>query len=508
MDPGLAFTLGFLIAFSVALLLALWRLPFVRKEVLDESRERHQREASAAAKEQLYLERGSFENALAATRAELAEREERCRLREDALDGRLERLEAREGALGAREGELKQQRAALEVREAEVERAHQRELRELERVASMRREEAEHLLLERVEQSCCEEAAAVRDKVEGQLQSGVAERARELLLVAMRRQASRAAREDLVTTVQLVDDELKLALVGREGRNARAFAAATGVDLLIDDTPGAVVLSAFEPVRREIARRALEVLLEDGRIHPERIQEVVKEARLSMDDAVRGAGAAAAEEAGVAELHPRLVTLLGRLEFHLLHGRNARLHAVESARLAAALAAELGLDPALARRAALLLDVGRAIEQDGEGNSAEVGADFARRCDEDPRVVDAIARGAREGVEVASPYAAVAQLASRVARKRPGAADPGVEQAVARREELERIAERHPGVKRAYAVQAGRVLRVIVDPTTVSERGATRLAREIAKEISQAEALPGEVSVSVIRETRAEETAS
>jgi ribonuclease Y len=503
-NPGFSFALGFLIALVTALIAALWRLPFVRQEALEESREGHLREASVSAKEQLYLERNTFENALATTKAELREREERCRLREDALDQRIVRLEERERVLQEKDAELTTTRAALEVRDAEVQRAQQRELRELERIGNMRREEAEHLLLDRVERGCRAEAEAVRDNVEQQLQDDLDGRAREVLLMAMRRVSGRAAREALVSTVHMVDDELKQALVGREGRNARAFQDATGVDLLIDDTPGAVVLSAFEPVRREIARRSLLALLEDGRIHPERIEQAVRDARQSMDDAVRELGSEASERAGVEGLHARLITL-GRLEFHQHRGQNARESAIETAKLAGALAAELDLDAALARRCGLLQWIGAAIEQEGDENSARLGADFARRCDEDPRVVDAIATSLRR-VEVGSPYTALVQVAGRLSRKRPGASNEFAEGAIARRAELEHVAELHEGVKRAYAVQAGRVLRVIVDATSVSERGASRLARDLAKEIEQAITLPGAVTVSVIRETRAEES--
>lgn len=507
MDPGLSFALGFLLSFSIALCLALWRLPFVRKEAMEEVIERATKEASAAAKEEVYLHRKTLETELAGKQEQLDEREERCRLREDALDQRVERLESREHELLEREASFKSNQASLEVRAAEVEQAHERELRELERISAMRREEAEHLLLERVEQSCQGEAEQVRARAEVTLQEEVKGRARELLLTAMRRQTGRAAREALVTTVQLVDDELKLALVGREGRNVRVFQAATGVDLLIDDTPGAVVLSAFEPVRREVARRALLALLEDGRIHPERIQQAVDDARQGMTEAVRELGAAAAEAAGVSGLHPRLLVLVGRLEFHTWKGQNARERSIQTAQLAGSLAAELGLEPALARRCGLLHMIGHAIERDHEGSAAEVGADFARRCDEDARVIEAIATFRRRP-EALSTYGALIEVAERAVRKRPGASDERVEVAISRREELERIAERHAGVKRAYAVQAGRVLRVLVDPTTVSERAATRLARDVAREIEQGAPSAGQVEVLVLRESRATESAT
>jgi len=505
-DPGIAFGFGLLVAIVIALALTLWRLPFVRHDAVQEFRDQLRREALLAAKEQLYLERESFENALAATGEELDEREERTRRREEAMDGRVERIEERERLLAEREARVKAEQAALEVRESEISRAQQRELRELERISGMRREEAEHLLLERVEEGCQQEAAEVRARVEAEVEVGLEVRARATLLRALRRIARPVAREALTTTVHL-DEELKLGLVGREGRNARAFEAETGVDLLIDDTPGSVVLSAFEPVRREVAHRALKTLLDDGRIDPERIASTVAEARQHMSEAVIELGRAAAEEAGVTGLHQRLLVLVGRLEFHVSGGRSGRQTALEVAALSGTLAAELDLDEALARRCGLLHDVGRAVENDVDGSAAEVGAEFARRCGEDPRVVDAIA-SLRRRPEVGSHYAALVQLARRVIRARPGAIDERVDRAVARRAEIEAAALRHPGVKRAHAIQAGRQLRVIVDATTVSERGAAKLAREIAKELEQGEPLPGEVTISVLRETCTQETAA
>lgn len=506
MDPGIAFSFGFLVAFVVALAVALWRLPFLRKEAVDEFREQLRREALLAAKEQLYMERDTFENALLATREELDEREERTRRREGATDARVERIDERERLLSEREARLKAEQAALEARESEISRAQQRELRELERISGMRREEAEHLLLERVEQRCHAEAQEVAERVEREVERDLDARGRATLLRALRRLARPVAREALTTTVHL-DDELKLALVGREGRNARAFETETGVDLLIDDTPGSVVLSAFEPVRREVAHRALKALLDDGRLDPERIKSAVAEARQHMGEAVAELGRAAAGEAQVEGLHQRLLVLVGRLEFHVSGGQSARATALEVAALSGALAAELGLDAALARRCGLLHDIGRAVEHDVAGSAAEVGADFARRCGEDERVVDAIA-SLRRKPEVASPYAALVQVARRAVRARPGAQDERVDQAIARREAIETLALKHPGVKRAHAVQAGRHLRVIVDPSSVSERGAAKLAREVAREIEQGEVLPGEVQVSVIRETVVQETAA
>lgn len=504
MDPGLSFALGVLIALVVALLVVLWRIPYVRHEALQEYRDQLAREGEVRAKEQVYAEREQAEAALETARGELETRDARCRLREDALDRRTEGLEGRDRELTAREETLKVERAALDTKTAELERLRERQMRALERISGMRREEAEHLLLERVEQTCRAESDEVVARAEAELQKTLQARARDTLLTAMQRLATSQAHEALVTTVP-IDDDQKPLLVGREGRNARAFETHTGVDLLIDDTPGVVVLSAFEPVRREVARLALLRLLDEGRVHPERIEEVVSDCRQEMEEAVQHLGAQAAEKAQVGGLHPRLITLLGRLEFRTSQGRNVLQHAVETAQLAGTLAAELQLDPTVGRRCGLLHSIGKAVEHEAEGSHTAVGADFARRCNEDPTVVNAIAAQNSEAPP-SSPYAVLVQVAGTLCTQRPAARDPAVEQAIRRRQEIEAIAAQHEGVERAYAVQAGRVLRVVVDPSSISDKAALRLARDIAKAIEETQG-PGEVKVTVIRETRASEVA-
>lgn len=513
MQLGLAFVLGGLCALVVCLLLLLWRLPYVRRDALEEFREALAREATVTAREKLFRERDAFESALDMTRTELKEREDRCRVREDALDRRIDGIEARERQLATREAELKAAEASLEARRTEVEHALGRHLRELERVSGMRREEAEHLLLEQVERRCQAEAEEVRARAELTLQEDLRGRAREALLVAAQRVARAVAHEALVTVVPLADDELKAVLVGREGRNARAFEAATGVDLLIDDTPGAVVLSAFDPVRRELGRRALVRLLEGGRVDPERIEQVVSETRQDMEEATQELGRTTAEAAGVEALHPRLLAVLGRLEFVGDEPPGSlRQRAIDAALLAGSLAGELGLEPAVARRCGLLHPIGRALahEQEG-GGAATAAAEFARRCGEPEEVVEALAAAVGaplgEDAQVSTPYAAVTAIAAAVAAHRPGADEPQASLAVRRRAELEALALEHAGVERAYAVQAGRELRVLVDPARVSEKSALRLAREVARRIEEGSPGPGRVTVTVLRETRVQEVA-
>ena len=506
MDLGVSFVLGALSALVVALLLLLWRLPFIRHGALEEFREGLEREAEVVARERLQRERATFEAALAATRAELKELEGRCRMREDGIDRRLEGLEERERSLVAREAALKAAEAALEARRAEVDLSERRYLRELERVAGMRREEAEHKLLGQVEERCRAEAAEVAERVDAELTADLEARARGVLLRAAQRVAAPVAREALVTVVPLVDDELKTVLVGREGRNARAFEQATGVDLLIDDTPGVVVISAYDPVRREVARRALIALLEEGRVDPERVGEAVSEARTAMETATEELGREAAAAAGVAGLHARLHTVLGRLEFVTDGGQPLRSRAVEVAHLAAALADEVGGDVDLARRAGLLHAIGAALAHDEAGGSAAAGAEFARRCGESAAVTEAIAAALEPG-PAPGPLAALVATAAAVARHRPGAQEPAVEVAVRRRGDLEALAHQHPGVSRAYAVRAGRELRVVVDPARVSEKASLRLARDVARRVEEQSPGAGRVKVTVVRSTEASEDA-
>lgn len=483
----------------------LWLLPRVRDETRAQVQDLSRREAEVAARERLQREREALETSAQSERARLQGLEDRARQREDALERRLVALEDRERRDGEREAALTGAEAALKAREAEVARTLERELRELERIGELRREEAQALLLDRIEHRCREDADQVLTRAERELSSELTRRARDVLLTALQRQAPSQAREALVSVVPLPDDEVKGMLVGRDARNLRTFEEKTGVDLLIDDTPGVVVLSAFDPVRREVARRALLRLIAERRIHPPRIEAAVAEARGQLEETVQELGREAADAVGV-QLAPELVTLLGRLEFCTSEGQNVRRHSIETAHLAATLASELGLDPQPARRAALLHDVGKAVAHDREGGHAAVGAELAARHGEDPVVVDAI--GAHHGATAPrTPYAVIVELANRLSGERPGARDAQLELAVRRQDALEAAAARQPGVERAYAVQAGREVRVVVDPGKVSDKAAQRLARDVARALEGGGPSPGEVKVTVLRETRHEETA-
>ena len=495
--------LGAILAGAFAVL---WLLPRVRDETRAQVQDLSRREAEVAARERLQREREALETSAQSERTRVAALEERCRQREDALERRLVALEDRERRQGEREAALTGGEAALRAREGELERTLEREMRELERIGELRREEAQALLLDRIERRCREEAEQVVTRADQELAAELERRARDVLITALQRQAMSHAREAMVSVVPLPDEELKGLLIGRDARNLRTFEEKTGVDLLIDDTPGVVVLSAFDPVRREVARRALERLIAERRIHPPRIEAAVAEARSHLEEAVQELGREAAAAVGV-QLPSELSTLIGRLEFCSSEGQNLRHHAIETAHLAATLASELGLDPGPARRAGLLHDVGKAVAHEREGGHAAVGAQLAERHGEDPLVVDAIA--AHHGdVSPRSPYGVIVEIANRLSGQRPGARDAQLELAVRRQEALESAAARHPGVIRAYAVQAGREVRVVVDPGKVSDKAAQRLARDVAKALEGVGPSPGQVKVTVLRETRHEETSA
>ncbi|MCA8925861.1 MAG: ribonuclease Y [Planctomycetes bacterium] len=486
--------------------MVLWLLPALRARLRRELGELLRREAEVAAKEQLYRDREALARQTEEGRAEIKELEDRCRVREDALDRRAEALEERERALSAQEAVLKTAQAQLAVREGEVARTEAKHLRELERVSELRREEAEHVLLERVERELAEETEVLIGRAEAELREGIEHRARDLLLTAVQRSSLAHVRDSMVSVVPLPNDELKGLLIGRDGRNVRTFEEQAGVDLLIDDTPGVVVVSGFDPVRREVARRALTRLIEEGRIHPPRIEAVIAETRQDLEAAVEDYGRQACVQLGL-PLQGRVVTQLGRLQFVSAGGQNALQHAVEVGQLTGGLAAELGLDADLARRCGLLHDLGKGVAATSGQSAASAGAQLAARLGEDPIVVNAIAAATGEA-EPSSPYAVLVHVANRISAERPGARQGQLEVAIRRRAELENLALRHAGVRKALAVQAGRELRVIVDPYKVSDKAAQKLAREIARELEQAPAGPGPVKVSVIRELRHEEFVS
>ncbi|NUQ01813.1 MAG: ribonuclease Y [Armatimonadetes bacterium] len=474
-----------------------------------------------AGEQTLRLERAALETQRAELR--LQTREEAERLRQQLQDELRERREAQqqsEGRLAKKEETLERQGQELQRRERElvlrdqeleqrrqvVERAEAEQSRTLERLSGLTMQEARQVLLQRVEEEARQESAHLARSIEEEARREAERRARAILALAMERCSVEQVTESSVAVVPLASDEIKGRIIGREGRNIRSFEQLTGVDLVIDDTPEAVVISAFDPIRREIARMALEVLVADGRIHPGRIEEVVERCRRELDESIAEAGAEAGLEAGVPGLPPALQEILGRLRYRTSYGQNVLRHSVEVARLAATMAAELGANVEVARRAGLLHDIGKGMESNGDAPHAVLGMDFARQCGEAPAVCHAIGAHHRD-VEPETAEAALVLTADALSAARPGARRDTLESYIQRVERLENLAASFPGVAKAYAIQAGREVRIVVRPDEVDDLTAQQLAREIAERIQGELAYPGQIKVTVIREQRAVEYA-
>jgi len=434
-------------------------------------------------------------------RAEIQRLERRILHKEDTLERRLEQSEKRERALTAKENGLEKQRQDL----ADL---AQQQRAELERVGGISSDEARQLLMQRVEAESRQEAARLARQIEDDAREKAEQEARKIVGLAVQRCAVDHVSEGTVSVVPLPNDDMKGRIIGREGRNIRSFETLTGVDLIIDDTPEAVVISGFDPVRREVARTALAELVSDGRIHPRRIEETIEKARQQVEKTVREAGERAVLESGVVGVHPEVVRLLGKLKYRTSYGQNVLDHLVECAHLANVMAGELGADASLARRGALLHDIGKAADSEVEGSHVDIGIDLARRYGESEQVVNCIA--AHHGdQEVPSLEAALVQAADAISASRPGARRETLEAYLKRVQHLEAIADACPGVEKAYAVQAGREVRIMVKPELLDDLATRQLAKDLAKKIEDAEGLqyPGLIKVTVIRETRAVEYA-
>ncbi len=436
-----------------------------------------------------------LEDELVARRTEIARREERLGAREASLDARGQQLGERERSLEDRSSSLDQARDALRE-EKRV------QLRELERVAGLSAGQAKQLLMRELEDELRHESARLIRQVEEETRHDADRRARSILAAVMQRVASSHSVETTVSVVELKSDELKGRIIGREGRNIRALETLTGIDFIIDDTPGAVLLSGFDGVRREVARLTLERLLQDGRIHPARIEEAFHQAKSEIDQHIVVMGEQAVFEANVGSIHPELVRLLGKLRFRTSYGQNVLHHSIECARLAAMLAAELGADPRVAARAALLHDIGKAVSHETEGPHALVGGELARRYKESEAVAHAMEAHHNE-VELQTMEAVIVQIVDALSGARPGARGESLEQYVKRLHELEAIAAGHEGVDKVYAMHAGREVRVIVHPEEIDDDAAALLSREIAREVEKQLDYPGQIKVTVIRESRA-----
>jgi ribonucrease Y len=426
--------------------------------------------------------------------AEIVRLEERILQREESLEQRLAEMAGRERALAERERHVQHL-------EGDLEQASSRRIEELERLSGIGRAQARQLLLREVEEDARHEKARVVRQVEEEARRDAARRARNILSACMQRIAASHAAETTVSLVPLPSDDMKGRIIGREGRNIRALESITGVDLIIDETPSAVVLSCFDPVRREIARLTLEKLIADGRIHPARIEEAYYQARTEIDNHVMEQGEQALFEANVHAMHPELVKLLGRLKFRTSYGQNVLAHSIEVSRLAAMIADELGASAKTARRAALLHDLGKAVSHEVEGPHALVAGELARRYGEPEAVAHALEAHHNE-VEMRTVEAVIVQTADALSGARPGARGESLDQYVKRLSHLEEIASRHDGVEKVYAVQAGREIRVMVSPGTLDDDGATLLSHAIARQIEREVEYPGQIKVTVIRESR------
>ena len=455
-----------------------------------------QKEILLEGKEEAIRLRAQVEAELKERRAEALKLEQRVAQREENLDRKLEALDRRNQSLDEKEKELAGTRTELDE-------LRRKQLEEIERISGLTSQEARGILLAEVEKEAREDANRRVRAVEAEVKEEGEARIRDTLATVMQRLATDVVSESTVSVVPIPSDDMKGRIIGREGRNIRALEAATGVDLIIDDTPDAVTLSGFDPVRREIARVALSKLITDGRIHPTRIEEVVEKARQEVEIWIKDAGEQAAIEAGCPGLNPEILKTLGRLKFRTSYGQNQLMHAVESAHIAGLIAEEIGADVNVCRRGALLHDLGKAIDHEVEGTHALIGAELARRHGVSPAVVHCIAAHHEEEEEPRTVEAIVVQIADAISGSRPGARMETLEHYIKRLEALETLASGFEGVEKAFAIQAGREIRIIVKPEEVDDLASMRLARDISRKIEESLEYPGQIKVTVVRETRA-----
>ena len=467
------------------------------REIIDDAvktAESKKKESLLEIKEESIRNKNELEKETKERRSELQRYEKRVLSKEEALDKKSEAIERREAGFTAKEEELKQ-------REAKVEELSQQRVQELERISGLTSEQAKEYLLKTVEEDVKHDTAKMIKELEAQAKEEADKKAKEYVVTAIQRCAADHVAETTISVVQLPSDEMKGRIIGREGRNIRTLETLTGVELIIDDTPEAVVLSGFDPIRREVARIALEKLIVDGRIHPARIEEMVEKAQKEVDTMIREEGESAALEVGVHGIHPELLKLLGRMKFRTSYGQNALKHSVEVAQLSGLLAGEIGLDVRLAKRAGLLHDIGKSIDHDVEGSHIQIGVDLCRKYKESATVINAVE--AHHGdVEPETLIACVVQAADTISAARPGARRETLETYTNRLKQLEDITNQFKGVDKSFAIQAGREIRVMVVPEQVSDADMVLLARDIAKQIEFELEYPGQIKVNVIRESR------
>ena len=463
------------------------------------SGESRKKELLLEAKDEIHKLRTEHDKEVKERRSELSKQERRLQQKEESLDKKTDAFERKEEELARRMNEV----ANLQTQAEEVKKQH---LATLEQISGLTQDQAKQYLLDSVEQEVRHETAMKIKEIEQDLKDNAEEKAREILSIAIQRCAADHAAEATVSVVPLPNDEMKGRIIGREGRNIRTLETITGVDLIIDDTPEAITVSSFDPVRREVARLALEKLIADGRIHPTRIEDMVEKARRDVDRTIREEGERACYETGVHGLNPELVKILGRQKYRTSYGQNVLNHSIEVSHIAGLMASELGVDVTLAKRAGLLHDLGKSIDHEVEGSHVQLGADLARKYKENPVVVNAIE--AHHGdVEPKTVIAVLVQAADAVSAARPGARRENVENYIRRLQKLEELTGGYPGVEKAFAIQAGREVRIMVKPEEVTEDNMIILARDIAKKIEAELEYPGQIKINVIRETKAVEYA-
>ena len=461
--------------------------------------ENKKREMLLEAKEEIHKSRSEYEREVKERRAEVSKQERRLQQKEEALDKKIDLHEKKED-------ELAKRIAAIDKKQEEVESLKRSQMEVLEKISGLTQEEAKAYILKGVEENVRHETAMKIKEIEAQMKEEADQTAREIIATAIQRCAADHAAETTVSVVPLPNDEMKGRIIGREGRNIRTLETITGVDLIIDDTPEAITVSSFDPVRREVARLALEKLIADGRIHPTRIEDMVEKARREVDHTIKVDGERATFETGVHNLHPELIKLLGRQKYRTSYGQNVLNHSIEVAHIAGLMASELGVDVTLAKRAGLLHDLGKSVDHEMEGSHVQLGVELAKKYKENPVVINAIE--AHHGdVEPQTVIACLVQAADAISAARPGARRENVENYIRRLEKLEELTNSFPGVEKAYAIQAGREVRVMVKPEEVTEDNMILLAHDLAKKIESELEYPGQIKVNVIRETKAVEYA-
>ena len=457
--------------------------------------ETKKREALLEVKEESMNRKNELDKETKERRAELQKYERRVLSKEEALDKKSDALERRETSIAAKEEELTK-------KSVEIESIHEKKVQELERISGLTSEQAKDYLLKTVEDEVKSDTARLYKELESRAKEEAGKKAKEYVATAIQRCAADHVAETTISVVQLPSDEMKGRIIGREGRNIRTLETMTGVDLIIDDTPEAVILSSFDPIRREVARIALEKLIVDGRIHPARIEEMVEKAQKEVETMIREEGEAAALEVGVHGIHPELIRLLGRMKFRTSYGQNALKHSIEVAQLAGLLAGEIGLDIRMAKRAGLLHDIGKSIDHEIEGSHIQIGADLCKKYKESATVINAV-ESHHGDVEPETLIACIVQAADTISAARPGARRETLETYTNRLKQLEDISNAFKGVDKSFAIQAGREIRIMVVPEKVSDADMVLLARDISKQIEAELEYPGQIKVRVIRESRA-----